>query len=357
MTRGSQKYYLRPNGLVDNRYAENLLKKKQVIKVNDAYFNNIEVIKKDTKKKIIQRKNLSVENFINESRNNEDLQKLFDSLQMLSKNYNNKLFKNKRFLIFGILNITPDSFSDGGDYFSLENSVKRAKQMFDEGADFIDIGGESTRPGADQVDVNNEILRVMPAIQRITNLKIPISLDTRNSSTMEFGLSSGVSIINDVSGLKHDLKSVKVISKFQKPIIIMHMPGTPKNMMKKNKYNDVVLDVYDFLENRVSLCEEYGINKSNIILDPGIGFGKDFEQNLSILKNLSIFHAIGCPIMVGISRKRFISNISKEEVPKKRLGGTVSASLIAMNQGVNIHRVHDVSDIVQSIKVFQQIIN
>ena len=355
MTRGSQKYYLRPNGLIENRYGATLLKKKQVIKVNEVYFNNIEIIKKD--KKIIQRKNLSVENFINESKNNENLQRLFDSLQMLSKNYSNKLFKNKRFLIFGILNITPDSFSDGGDYLSLENSVRRAKQMFDEGADFIDIGGESTRPGADQIDVNNEILRVMPAIQRITNLNIPISLDTRNSSTMEFGLSSGVSIINDVSGLKHDLKSVKVISKFQKPIIIMHMPGTPKNMMKKNSYNDVVLDVYDFLEDRVRLCEEHGINKSNIILDPGIGFGKDFEQNLSILKNLSTFHAIGCPIMIGISRKRFISNISKEEAPKKRLGGTVSASLTALNQGVNIHRVHDVSDIIQSIRVFQQIIN
>lgn len=355
MTRGSQKYYLRPNGLLESRYAVPLLKKKQVVKINDAYFNSIEVIKK-TKTSIVK-KNLSVSEFIVESKNNENLQRLFDSLQMLSNNYSNNLFKKKNFLIFGILNITPDSFSDGGDYFNLEKSIKRAKKMVEEGADFIDIGGESTRPGAAQVDVNDEILRVMPVIQRISNSKIPISLDTRNSSTMEFGLSSGVSIINDVSGLKHDLKSVKVISKFKKPIIIMHMPGNPKNMMKKNKYRDVVLDVYDFLENRVKFCEEHGIKKSNIILDPGIGFGKDFEQNLSILKNLSIFHAIGCPIMIGISRKRFISNISKEEPPKKRLGGSISASLAALNQGVNIHRVHDVSDIVQSIKVFQQIIN
>ena len=355
MTRGSQKYYLRPNGLIENCYAVSLLKKRQVIKINDVYFNNIEVIKKT--KTNIQKKNLSVAEFIIESKNNKDLHRLFDSLQMLSNNYSKKLFKNKKFLIFGILNITPDSFSDGGDFFNLEKSVKRAKQMIDEGADFIDIGGESTRPGAGKVDVSEEILRVMPAIQRISNSKIPISLDTRNSSTMEFGLSSGVSIINDVSGLKHDLKSVKVMSKFQKPIIIMHMPGNPKNMMKKKKYRDVVLDVYDFLENRVRFCEEYGIKKANIILDPGIGFGKDSEQNLSILKNLSIFHAIGCPIMIGISRKRFISNISNEETPKKRLGGTISATLTALNQGVNIHRVHNVSDIVQSIRVFQQIIN
>tara|TARA_B100000287_G_C20235113_1_gene623784 strand:- start:204 stop:617 length:414 start_codon:yes stop_codon:yes gene_type:complete len=137
----------------------------------------------------------------------------------------------------------------------------------------------------------------------------------------------------------------------------MHMPGNPKNMMNKNKYNDVVLDVYDYLENKVKFCEDNGIKKSNIILDPGIGFGKDFKQNLLILKNLSIFHGIGCAIMVGLSRKRFISNISKEELPKKRLGGTISASLTALQQGINIHRVHDVADIAQSIKVFKQIIN
>ena len=137
----------------------------------------------------------------------------------------------------------------------------------------------------------------------------------------------------------------------------MHMPGTPKTMMKKNKYSNVVLDVYDFLENKIKICENNNIKRSRIIIDPGIGFGKDLEQNLDILRNLSIFHTLECPIMIGLSRKRFISSISKADEPKKRLGGTISASLIALQQGVNIHRVHDVAEINQSIKVFEKIVN
>ena len=170
--------------------------------------------------------------------------------------------------------------------------------MVDDGADFVDIGGESTRPGAEEVLPADEALRVLPIIQKLQSKKIKLSLDTRNSSTMELGLLSGVNIINDVSALKNDLKSIEILKKYKVPIILMHMPGTPKTMMKQNKYKNVVLDVYDFLEERINFCELNGIKREKIIIDPGIGFGKNFNQNIEILKNLSIFHLLNCSIML-----------------------------------------------------------
>ena len=279
------------------------------------------------------------------------------ALKLVTKNKNflnsNKFLKKN--LIFSILNVTPDSFSDGGDNFQLNDSILSAKKMVDDGADFVDIGGESTRPGAEEVLPADEALRVLPIIQKLQSKKIKLSLDTRNSSTMELGLLSGVNIINDVSALKNDLKSIEILKKYKVPIILMHMPGTPKTMMKQNKYKNVVLDVYDFLEERINFCELNGIKREKIIIDPGIGFGKNFNQNIEILKNLSIFHLLNCSIMLGISRKRFISSISKEDNPKMRLGGTISATIFAMMQGVQIHRVHDVKQINQAIKVFEKI--
>ncbi|MBD22949.1 MAG: dihydropteroate synthase [Alphaproteobacteria bacterium] len=254
-----------------------------------------------------------------------------------------------------MLNVTPDSFSDGGDNLKLKDSISSSKKMIDDGADFIDVGGESTRPGADEVHPSDEVLRVLPIIQKLNGKNIKLSLDTRNSSTMELGLLSGVNIINDVSALKNDSKSIEIVKKYDVPIILMHMPGTPKTMMKKNKYKDVVLDVYDFLEERINYCESNGIKRKNIIVDPGIGFGKNFDQNIEILNNLSIFHALNCSLMLGISRKRFISSISKEDDPKMRLGGTISATIFAMMQGIRIHRVHDVKHVNQAIKVFEKL--
>ena len=175
--------------------------------------------------------------------------------------------------------------------------------MIDDGADIIDVGGESTRPGADKVEPADEALRVLPIIQRLNNKNIKLSLDTRNSSTMELGLLNGVNIINDVSALKNDLRNVEIVKKYNVPIILMHMPGTPQTMMKNNKYRNVVLDVYDFLEERINYCEANELKEKNIIVDPGIGFGKDFKQNIDILNNLSIFHTLNCSIMLGISRK------------------------------------------------------
>ena len=194
----------------------------------------------------------------------------------------------------------------------MKSKIKYSQYMKKNGASFIDIGGESTRPGADKVDAGTELSRVMPVIQKLNYRKFKISLDTRNSSTMKFGILSGVKVINDVSALSNDKKSIEVIKKYNSPVIIMHMPGTPKTMMKKNKYKNVLLDVYDFLDQRTTKLIKSGIKRENIIIDPGIGFGKNLEQNMILIKNISIFHSLGFPIMLGLSRKRFIDSISKE---------------------------------------------
>jgi dihydropteroate synthase len=349
------KYYLRPFGFVPNSQGSILLKNKSAIKVSGTVFTSIELIEK--KKGKVLKKKYTVDNFLKSvAKKNKKIEILLKNASEKQNFLNsNKFLKNKKFLIFSILNITPDSFSDGGDNFKLEDSLINAEQMIEEGADFIDIGGESTRPGADKVLPEDEVLRILPIIQKLNNKKIKLSLDTRNSSTMELGLLSGVNIINDVSALKNDSNSIEVVKKYNVPLVLMHMPGNPKTMMKRNKYKNVVLDVYDFLEERINFCELNGIKKKNLIIDPGIGFGKNFEQNIEILNNLSIFHSLGCSIMLGISRKRFISSISKEDDPKMRLGGTISATILAMMQGVNIHRVHDTKEVNQALRVFEKL--
>ena len=349
------KYYLRPNCFIDHKHGSKLSKTNEAIKVGGVFFSFIEVIQRN-KKKII-RQNLPFKKFYKLTKNNIYLKKIFEKLLINEKVNKNKVFKKNKYLIFGILNLTPDSFSDGGDFIQHSKSIQHAKYMYDNGANYIDVGGESTRPGARRVSSSDEILRVMPSLQALRRINIPISLDTRNSSTMEFGALSGVEIINDVSGLENDRLSIDILKKYKKNLIIMHMPGNPNTMMKNNNYQNVVLDVYDYLENKINLCESKGIDRSKIIVDPGIGFGKDLEQNLDILRNLSIYHTLQCPIMIGLSRKRFISSISKADEPKHRLGGTISASLLALQQGIKIHRVHDVLEINQSIKVFEKILN
>ena len=355
MSANDTKYYLRPFGFVPNCQSSILLKNKSAIKVNGTVFTSIELIEK--KKGKVRKKKYEVNIFLESvAKKNKKIEILLkNALQKQNFLNSNKFLKNKNFLIFSILNITPDSFSDGGDNFKLEDSLINAEQMIEEGADFIDIGGESTRPGADKVLPEDEVLRILPIIQKLNNKKIKLSLDTRNSSTMELGLLSGVNVINDVSALKNDSNSIEVVKKYKVPLVLMHMPGNPKTMMKINKYKNVVLDVYDFLEERINFCELNGIKKKNLIIDPGIGFGKNFEQNIEILNNLSIFHSLGCSIMLGISRKRFISSISKEDDPKMRLGGTISATILAMMQGVNIHRVHDTKEVNQALRVFEKL--
>ena len=355
MSSNDTKYYLRPTGYVPQSVGKSLKQKNCSFEVNGNHFTSIEVIKRQNKKTIKESFNFS-EFFKKIVNKNIHIDLLYKNL--LKKNNflkNNLLSPERKYLIFGILNVTPDSFSDGGENLDLENAEKTTDEMIKMGADFIDIGGESTRPGAKKVSISDEAIRVLPLIQRLNYKKIKISLDTRNSSTMEFGLLSGVNMINDVSGLTYDKNSIKIIKKYGVPIILMHMPGNPQTMMKKNKYNNVVLDVYDYLEKQINFCESNGIKRKNIIIDPGIGFGKDYHQNIELINNLSIFHTLNCSIMLGVSRKRFISSISDEKNPKMRLGGTISATLNALMQGIRIHRVHDVKQVNQAVKVFEKL--
>ncbi len=344
------KYYLRPFGFIPLKdlYSQ----KNKVIEVRGDYYSSIEVIKREKKK--ISKTSFTVEDFYKFADKNAQLNDLLNSLRK-ELVVNSRILKKKKSVVFSILNITPDSFSDGGENLDLKKNISSAELMIKNGADFIDIGGESTRPGACKVKPTDEILRVLPTIQSLNHKRINMSLDTRNSTTMELGILAGVKIINDVSALKNDKKSIDIIRKYNIPIILMHMPGNPKTMMRKANYSDVALDVYDFLEGRVKFCESKGIDRKNIIIDPGVGFGKDLKDNIRLLKQLSIFHTLECPIMLGISRKRFISAINKDSEPKDRLGGTISTIVHAMTQGIKIHRVHDVKEARQAIDVFEKL--
>ena len=349
------KFYLRPFGVVNSKDGLSLIKKDNAFKVNESYFTHIELIRRDN---LIKKKLYSFNEFKEILKKQKKIKSIFENYKNLKNNKLEKLlFAHKRFSIFGILNITPDSFSDGGDNVNIKDAIKNAQKMISYGANFIDVGGESTRPGADLISPQEEIMRILPVIQKLNNQKINISLDTRNSSTMEFGILSGVKIINDVSGLNHDRRSVDLINKHNVPIIIMHMPGTPKTMKKKTKYENVVLDVYDYLKEKTDLVVKAGVKRENIIIDPGIGFGKDYLQNIDLISNIGTFHTLGFQIMLGVSRKRFIDSISREALAKNRIGGTISATLYAMINGVRIHRVHDVRDVNQATIIYDRIIN
>ena len=232
---------------------------------------------------------------------------------------------------------------------------KRAALLFKYGANIVDVGGESTRPGSKTVKTAIEWNRICSTIKKF-NKKIVLSLDTRKSEIMEKGIKIGVKLINDISGLKYDKKSINVLKKYNTPFVIHHIQGTPTTMQINPKYKNVLFDIYDFFEERIKYVRLNGIKHNNIIIDPGIGFGKNLKHNMKLISNISIFHSLGFPILLGVSRKRFIKDISGKNDSKQRLGGTVSASLFSMMQGVQILRVHDVNDIIQSIKVFKKLI-
>ena len=262
-------------------------------------------------------------------------------------------------IVMGILNVTPDSFSDGGLYTSYEKAIYHYNEMVKYNADLIDIGGESTRPGAKTIKVEEELKRIMPILREISNQKkkVPISLDTRKPEVMKKGLNKGVKIINDVSGLRYSKDTIPLLKKTKSPIIIMHSISTPKLMQRRINYKNVLLEIYDYLEKKIIECERNNIKRSQIIIDPGIGFGKNLKQNLNLIKNISLFHSLGVAILLGTSRKSFISKISKNALENERLGGSISSVIFGLSQGVQIFRVHDVMETRQAIDVYNQIRN
>ena len=258
--------------------------------------------------------------------------------------------------IMGILNVTPDSFSDGGDHLDASAAIASGKAMLAAGADILDVGGESTRPGAQPIDPAEEIRRVEPVVRELANAGALVSIDTRQATTMRAALAAGARIINDVSALASDPQSLPVAARSGAPIVLMHMLGDPTTMQNDPVYACAPLDVLDYLETRIEACVAAGIPRARIVVDPGIGFGKRLRHNLLIMSRLSLLHLIGCPILLGASRKSFIAAAADRGTPAKaRLPGSLAAALSALDQGVQILRVHDVAETWQAAEVWRGI--
>lgn len=266
-----------------------------------------------------------------------------------------RLDLTRRTHIMGILNVTPDSFSDGGLYLDTDKAVERSFEIEKEGADMIDIGGESTRPGALPLSPEEELSRVVPVIEKLkSRLRIPISIDTFKAEVAREAIKAGASIINDISGLRFDPEMVTVAAEYDVPVVIMHIKGTPRDMQINPVYQDLIGEIRHFLEEGISIAQKAGVDDDMIIIDPGIGFGKTFEHNLEIINRLDEFRSLGMPILLGPSRKSFIGKIL-DLPPGDRLEGTAAAVAIGIMKGANIVRVHDVSSIVRVARVVDAI--
>ncbi len=265
-----------------------------------------------------------------------------------------------RVLIMGVLNVTPDSFSDGGKFLNVDQAVAHAREMAREGADIIDVGGESTRPGAEPVSLEEELRRVLPVVEHLRDLVV--SVDTTKAAVAEKALAAGARIVNDISALRFDPQMVNVVRDAGAGVVLMHMQGTPQTMQQTPRYNDVVAEVGTFLAERVAFAEAQGLKKSQIAVDPGIGFGKTVEDNLRLLARLDDFSSLGCPVLVGTSRKSFIGKVlaTPEDGPRmadERLWGTAATVAWSVGHGARILRVHDVaemSDVVRMVEAVQR---
>ena len=346
--RNSNRYYVRPI------FSKIKTKDSLFLGSSKLFFNEIELItrgKTKTRSKFLK---------INEIKYLEP-----DIQRDINKRISNITKKRKKLgkfnfgqsLVMGILNVTPDSFFDGGKYLLRDNAIEQFKKLIKEGADIIDIGGESTRPGSKEITVNEEISRIIPIISQIRKKykKEFISVDTRKSQVMKEACKFDINLINDVSGLRFDKNSKNFLNSNKIPFVLMHSISTPEKMQKNIKYKDVLLDIYDFFEKQISLCEKNGISKSRIIIDPGIGFGKTLQQNLKLISNIALFHSLGLPVLLGSSRKSFIGKIEKNELYEDRLGGSIATVMHGLAEGVQIFRVHDVYATKQSIKVYSKI--
>ena len=235
------------------------------------------------------------------------------------------------------------------------SAIKQINKLIVDGAKIIDVGGESTRPGSKEILQTNEWLRIRKVMSYLKFKNFFVSLDTRKSFVMKKALKYILDLINDVSGLSYDKETINFLKKTKLPFVLHHMKGNTETMQKNPRYNNVLLDIYDYFENKLRLIRKSGIKHNHIILDPGVGFGKNMKHNITLINNISIFHSIGLPVMLGISRKRFIKDISGNNDSKQRIGGTVSSSIFSMLQGVQILRIHDVNEVNQGIKVFKKL--
>jgi len=353
-----RKYYTRPCNFYYGNYAKRLISKGKALPIagnTNIAFDKIEIFQR---KKVIQNNIFSI----------HEIKKINKKIRyIINQDLKNITSKRKKIFnlkftspqIMGVLNITPDSFSDGGLFFNEKKAYDQANLMINSGASIVDIGGESTRPGSKVIGEKEEWKRIKNIIIKLKKNfpKVALSLDTRKSQVMRNGINDGVNIINDVSGLNFDKKSFDLIKSKNIPFVLNHMQGTPETMQNNPKYENVLLDIFDFFEEKIHFCMKKKYKKELIILDPGIGFGKNLNHNLRIMSKISIFHSLGCPILIGTSRKRFIEHIVTKFDTEDRTGGTLASVLYGLLQGVQLFRVHNVKEINQGILVFNKILN
>jgi len=256
-----------------------------------------------------------------------------------------------RAVVVGVLNVTPDSFSDGGDFYDPAAAVAQALCMVAEGADIIDVGAESTRPGSERVSAADQIRRIEPVLPEAAKLDVTVSIDTTLAEVARFALDAGAEMVNDVSAGRDDGELLPLAGRRGAPVVLMHMLGAPKTMQADPSYDDVVAEVRDFLAERLAAAEDAGVPRERCIVDPGIGFGKRLEHNLALLAGVGVLGELGAAVMVGPSRKRFIGELTGQGDPQQRLGGTIAACLLARANGATIFRVHDVGETVQALAV------
>ena len=262
-------------------------------------------------------------------------------------------FALDRPLVMGVLNVTPDSFSDGGAFVDPARAIAAGRAMLAEGADIVDIGGESTRPGAAPVSQETEIARVAPVIAALAEAGAAVSIDTRHAAVMEAALAKGARIVNDITALSGDPASLGVVARSRAAIVLMHMQGEPRTMQREPRYANAPLEIAAFLAARIAACEAAGIARERIVVDPGFGFGKRVAHNLELLERLALLHALGCGVLLGVSRKSTIGTLSGAAEPKARIAGSIAGALQGLAQGINIVRVHDVAETVDALKVWR----
>ena len=349
-----KKYYTRACNFYYGSTSKDLIKKKKTLPLRgdmNISFDKIEVFTRVNKKITSRILKLTEINFQKKN--------LKDKIKVDIKKITSKKIYFRKPLIMGILNMTPDSFSDGGKYNKNKSAFKKIEAMVKSGAQIIDIGGESTRPGSKAINPKQEWKRISGVVKSFKKKypKILLSVDTRKSEIMKETIKYKGDIINDVSGFNYDTKSEDLVKKHNVWKVIHHMQGTPQTMQINPKYNHVLLDIYDFFEKKIKSHLKNRKKVKKIILDPGIGFGKNLEHNLIVMSKISLFHSLGFPILIGTSRKKFINQISGNFDTKERIGGTLSSVLFTLSQGVQLFRVHNVEEVKQGIMVYKRLLN
>ncbi|MGH6883476.1 MAG: dihydropteroate synthase [Hypericibacter sp.] len=351
-----RRLYLFPEGILSGAAARDAVKAGQALKLagGPLAFTHIALIERDAKRRASQPFGLpAFERWMagQPLARRRALAKRLDQLTAARPRFAGLAMDRPR--IMGVINVTPDSFSDGGRFLDAGKAIAHGEALVEAGAEILDIGGESTRPGAEPVSADEEIRRVVPVIEALRKTGIALSIDTRHARVMAVAVGAGAKIINDVTALTGDPDSLRVAAASGAGVVLMHMRGEPRTMQKNPRYREAALDLYDYFTERLDTAEAAGLSRRRIAIDPGIGFGKAIAHNQDILNRLALLHGLGCPILLGVSRKSFIAKLSRGEDAGHRLPGSLAAALWGLKAGVQMIRVHDVAETAQAVAVWQ----